>query len=148
MPMSTAQLAALVDRAKQKAPYVVSPPTPAARPQRPVRPVQAASGPTAPAESMSAASKDHAGLRLKAVLLSPLPSLAPQPEPLTESDDFPVGWESRGLSRARQAGSCGSTDREDRLQAGVQRDVSDLPLWQRRTQQSRLRVFALRRPEQ
>jgi hypothetical protein len=48
MPLSNAQLAALVERARQKAPPVVnSPPQPAA--QRPVRTRQAKPAPTPPA---------------------------------------------------------------------------------------------------
>jgi len=79
MPMNSAQLAALVDRARQKPSPVVSPPPPPApstlRPPRSVRarPTVAVAAPaTAP----------------------PPPSAAPRPVH-TEAEDFPTGWELR-----------------------------------------------------
>ena len=72
MPMmNSAQLAALVERARQKAlPVVVSPPQPARTARRPVQPQKAVPAPPVPAPQ-----SDHG------VEAAP--------------DDFPVGWELR-----------------------------------------------------
>ena len=72
MPMmNSAQLAALVERARQKAlPVVVSPPQPARTARRPVQPQK-----TVPAPPVPAPQSDHG------VEAAP--------------DDFPVGWELR-----------------------------------------------------
>jgi hypothetical protein len=105
MPLTSSQLAALVDRAKQKSPPVVSPPPPlriaqhSVPPRRPVAPLQAASArpppsparppPTAPVKST---------LRLRtastpaAAVVPAAPAPAPQPEPTVEPDAFPIGW--------------------------------------------------------
>lgn len=48
MPLNSQQLAALVERARHKAPPVVSPPLPPASPQRSVRPRQVTPAPQAP----------------------------------------------------------------------------------------------------
>ena len=102
MPMTSSQLAALVERAKQKAPPAVSPPLPppAARPPRPVRQAQArpdppspppARRPTEPAPTSPAAT-DRAGTRPIEAPPPPVPSPTPAPEPVAEPEDFPEGW--------------------------------------------------------
>jgi hypothetical protein len=101
MPMSSSQLAALVDRARQKAPPAVSPPLPppVARPQRPVPAGHRAPGPPAPSPrrrsaspdlTPAAAATDRAGARIEA--LPPEPSPTPAPEPVAAPEDFPEGW--------------------------------------------------------
>ena len=90
MPMNATQLAALVERAKQKPPPVVTPP-----PHRVVRPAQTASRSparptaTAPVKSVQAVSKD----RGKQPVAQPAVVVAPPPLPSPEPDDFPIGWE-------------------------------------------------------
>lgn len=101
MPMSSAQLAALVDRARQKPlPVVVSPPPPptAPRPQRAVRPVQAAPAPSPPAPARPILRSGTQAVRPKATVAAPLPPptalpsvLASQPE--QPGEGFPIGWE-------------------------------------------------------
>ena len=96
MPMSSAQLAALVDRARQKPlPVVVSPPPPptAPRPPRAVRHVQAAPAPSPPVPRSGTQA-----VRPKATVAAPLPPptalpsvLASQPE--QPGEGFPIGWE-------------------------------------------------------
>jgi len=81
MPLNSAQLAALVDRARQKAPPVVnSPPQPAA--QRPVRTRQAKPAPTPPAAQPPPESQP------------PGPTAVPllPPGHTAEAEDFPIGW--------------------------------------------------------
>jgi hypothetical protein len=78
MPLSGAQLAALVERARHKAPPV-SPPQPAA--QRPVRARQAKPAPSA------AQSPPEPQQPVQAVVPTP------PPEHTAEAKDFPVGWE-------------------------------------------------------
>ena len=77
MPMNSAQLAALVDRARQKAPpVVISLPLPS----RPMRGHQtAAPTPTPPATARTVPSP-------------PRPSSTPQPETANEPENFPTGW--------------------------------------------------------
>ena len=101
MPMSSAQLAALVDRARQKPlPVVVSPPPPptAPRPQRAVRHVQAAPAPSPPAPARPILRSGTQAVRPKATVAAPLPPptalpsvLASQPE--QPGEGFPIGWE-------------------------------------------------------
>jgi len=99
MPMSSSQLAALVDRARQKAPPAVSPPLPppVARPQRPVPAGHRAPGPPVPSLARRPASPDptaaatvRAGARIEAPPPEPLPT--PAPEPVAAPEDFPEGW--------------------------------------------------------
>jgi hypothetical protein len=100
MPMSSSQLAALVDRARQKAPPAVSPPLPppVARPQRPVPAGHRAPGPPAPSPrrrsaapaSTPLADTDRAGARIEAP--PPESSPTPAPEPVAAPEDFPEGW--------------------------------------------------------
>jgi hypothetical protein len=84
MPLNSAQLAALVERARQKGPPVVTPsPAPAA--QRPVRarqgkPTLATQPPPAPRPPALAA------------VPPPLSSPAPTPEHTAEAGDAPIGW--------------------------------------------------------
>jgi hypothetical protein len=83
MPLSGAQLAALVERARQKALPVVSPPPPAQpATQRPVRDRQAKPAPSAaqpPPEPEPPA---------QAAAVPPPPA----PEHTAEAEDFPIGW--------------------------------------------------------
>jgi hypothetical protein len=83
MPLSGAQLAALVERARQKAQPVVSPPPPAQpATQRPVRAHQAKPAPSAaqpPPEPEPPA---------QAAAVPPPPA----PEHTAEAEDFPIGW--------------------------------------------------------
>jgi hypothetical protein len=89
MPLNSAQLADLVNRARRKAPPVSSPLPP---PQRSVRLRQAKPAPLAapatppPPESLRPA---------PAAVPPPLPSPAPPPEHTAEAEDFPTGWELR-----------------------------------------------------
>jgi len=83
MPLSNAQLAALVERARQKPPPVVSPAPPQPAAQRPVRARQAKPAPPAaqpepqlPAPAAAAA----------------VPSSVPEPIAEAEAEDFPIGW--------------------------------------------------------
>jgi hypothetical protein len=71
MPLNSTQLAAMVERARQKAPPVVTPP-PAPAAQRPVRARQAKPTP--------------------ATQPPPIPSRAPTPEHTAEAVDAPIGW--------------------------------------------------------
>ena len=86
MPLSNTQLAALVERARQKPPPVVCPPTPApvTPPQRAVRPAQAASAPPSPPAAQSPPEPQQ-----------PAAVAAPPPEQTAETEDFPIGWELR-----------------------------------------------------
>jgi hypothetical protein len=100
MPLSSSQLAALVDRARIKAPPAVSPPP------RPVQPLPAASArptpaparplPTASVKSMpkqrAAASSPAASAE---VSCEPTLSVPAIPAPAPELDAFPEGWELR-----------------------------------------------------
>ena len=74
MPLTSAQIAALVERARTKPPPVVNPPPPAS----PAKPAPKAEtlphAATAPAVS------------------PPPPPLAPQPAHTAEAEDFPTGW--------------------------------------------------------
>jgi len=101
MPMSSSQLAALVDRARQKAPPAVSPPLPppVARPQRPVPAGQRASGPPAPSLARRSAAPDPTPLAATDRVGTrpiqappPEPSPTPAPEPVAAPEDFPEGW--------------------------------------------------------
>ena len=99
MPMSANQLAALVERAKAKAPPVVTPPTapprsvPAPRrklsdnPSKAPKPVAEVTARNPPTIEQASAAPVAAP--------SPLPSPAPEPEAAAEADDFPTGWELR-----------------------------------------------------
>ena len=96
MPMNSAQLAALVERARHKPPPVVSPPSPPAA-QRPVPSRQAASGPPAPSTaglppSPAAAVEVSCDPTLP---VSALPTAVPQSAHTAEAEDFPTGWELR-----------------------------------------------------
>jgi hypothetical protein len=106
MPMNSSQLAALVERAKAKAPPVVNqppspPPAPRVRKVKPVPPAPTARQ-TTPKASMLTST--HAAPRSpKSVpALAVPPPLPSQPEPAhdqvvapqdTLADDFPIGWE-------------------------------------------------------
>ena len=83
MPLSNAQLAALVERARQKPPPVVNPPAPAPPPERPVRPAPAASAPSPPAAQSPPEPQQPAAVAV------------PQAEHTAEAEDFPIGWELR-----------------------------------------------------
>jgi hypothetical protein len=81
MPLSSAQLAALVEHARQKAlPVASPPPTPQ---QRAVRPAQAASATPSPLPSRS----------LPPVAAGTAPAAVPPPKHTTKVDDFPIGWD-------------------------------------------------------
>jgi hypothetical protein len=90
MPMNAAQMAALVERAKAKAPPVVTsppaPPTPRRKlsdnPSKAPKPVAEATAQNPPTIEQAPA----------AVVPPLLPSPAPE---AAEADDFPVGWELR-----------------------------------------------------
>jgi hypothetical protein len=82
MPLSNAQVAALVERARQKPPPVVSPPP--ASPQRSVRTAQAASAPPSPPAAHSPPEPQQ-----------PATVAVPPAEHTAEAEDFPVGWELR-----------------------------------------------------
>jgi hypothetical protein len=86
MPLSNAQLAALVERARQKPPPVVSPPPPATvtSPQRAVRPVQAASAPPSPPAAQSPPNSKGSGKSERNLS-----------EQTAEAEGFPIGWELR-----------------------------------------------------
>jgi hypothetical protein len=82
MPLNNAQLAATVERARQKALPVVSPPLPPQpTAQRPVRARQAKPAPS------SAQPEPQL----------PAPAVVPPsaPEHTVEAEDFPIGWELR-----------------------------------------------------
>jgi hypothetical protein len=82
MPLNSTQLAALVERARHKAPPVVTPsPAPAA--QRPVRARQAKPAPSA------AQSPPEPQQPVQAAVPTP------PPEHTAEAEDFPIGWELR-----------------------------------------------------
>jgi hypothetical protein len=83
MPLSNAQLAALVERARHKPPPVVTPPpAPATPPQRAVHTAQAASAEPSPSPSTPEPQQ-------------PAAVAAPAVEHTTEAEDFPIGWELR-----------------------------------------------------
>jgi hypothetical protein len=85
MPLSNAQLAALVERARQKPPPVVSPPpAPATPPQRAVRTARAASA--SPSSSPAQSPPEPR---------QPAAVAVPPPEHAADPDDFPIGWELR-----------------------------------------------------
>jgi hypothetical protein len=83
MPLSNAQLAALIERARHKPPPVVSPPSPA-RPQRAVRPAQAASAAPSPSPPPPPPESQQ-----------PAPVAVPPAEHTAEAENFPIGWELR-----------------------------------------------------
>ena len=92
MPLSSGQLAALVERAKQKAPPDVTPPLSPRRklsdkPSKAPKPVAEATARKPPTIEQASAAPVAAP--------SPLPSPAPEPEAAAEADDFPTGWELR-----------------------------------------------------
>ena len=92
MPLSSGQLAALVERAKQKAPPVVTPPPSPRRklsdkPSKAPKPVAEATARKPPTIEQASAAPVAAP--------SPLPSPAPEPDAAAEADDFPTGWELR-----------------------------------------------------
>jgi hypothetical protein len=109
MPMNSSQLAALVERAKAKAPPVVSqppspPPVPRARQAKPVPPAPTARQTTSQAGTLAATTAAPRSPKSVPALAvpPPLPSPASQPEPaqdqvvapqVTAADDFPIGWE-------------------------------------------------------
>jgi hypothetical protein len=85
MPLSNAQLAALVERARQKPPPVASPPpAPAPPPQRAVRTAKAASAPPSSSPAQSPPEPQQ-----------PAAVALPPPEQTAEAEDFPIGWELR-----------------------------------------------------
>jgi hypothetical protein len=84
MPLNSAQLAELVNRAKLKTPPVVSPPPPA---QHPVRPRQATPAPQVP--SPTAAREKVEPPDAPAAAVSAVPASASQSE---QVDHFPIGW--------------------------------------------------------
>jgi hypothetical protein len=88
MPMTATQLAALVDRARQKPLPVVSPPQPArtARPVPPQKTVPASS--TGPSPPLSVTPPAVAA----AVPTPPAPALQPERGDEAASEDFPIGW--------------------------------------------------------
>jgi hypothetical protein len=95
MPLTSRQLADLVNRAKLRPPPIVSPPQP---PPRAVRPRQVTPAPQAAAATRPPPSAPKAlTLRPKvtaAAPIAPLPPPLPSPVPLSEeAADFPVGWE-------------------------------------------------------
>ena len=79
MPMNATQLAALVDRARQKPPPVVNPPSPAPPRQRMVPPAKTVPASPAPEPTPTP---------------SPPPAVpsVPQASSDAEPDDFPIGW--------------------------------------------------------
>ena len=88
MPLSSGQLAALVERAKQKAPPVVTPPPSPRRklsdkPSKAPKPVAEATARKPPTIEQASAAPVAA------------PSPAPEPGAAAETDDFPTGWELR-----------------------------------------------------
>jgi hypothetical protein len=84
MPLNSTQLAALVERARQKGPPVVTPP-PAPAAQRPVRTRLAKA---APATQPPPAPRPPA----LAAVPPPLRSPAPTPGHTAEAGDAPIGW--------------------------------------------------------
>src|SRR5271165_6826321 len=80
MPLSNAQLAALVERARQKPPPVVSPAPPQPAAQRPVRARQAKPAPPA--------AQPEPQLPAPAAV----PPAVPEPIAEAEAEDFPIGW--------------------------------------------------------
>jgi hypothetical protein len=89
MPLSSNQLAALVERARHKAPPVVSPPLPAPAPPRSVRQRRDASAAQAPSTA-------RIEPRTGALTLQPndavaAPALSPQSEHAA-AEAFPIGW--------------------------------------------------------
>ena len=95
MPLNSAQLAALVERAKTKAPPVVTPPPAPPAPRRKLsdKPSKAPK-PVAEATARKPPTIEQASAAPVAAP-SPLPSAAPEPEAAAEADDFPTGWELR-----------------------------------------------------
>jgi hypothetical protein len=101
MPMNNAQLAGLVNRAKLKAPPVVSPPSPSPAAQRPVRARQTTPTPQTPSTARTTPkartpTPSSKGPVAPPALSPPSPAPAPQPEHTAETtmpDDFPIGWE-------------------------------------------------------
>ena len=101
MPLSSRQLADLVERARQKAPPVVSPPPPPpASPRRSERPRQvapvaqlpAATRPPPPSTPKTPTLRPKVAAAAPTAPLPPLPSPAPQSEEAAVAD-FPVGWQ-------------------------------------------------------
>ena len=109
MPMNSSQLAALVERAKAKAPPVVNqPPSPPPAPRvRKVKPVPPAPTARQTTPQTGTPTSTHPGPRSPKPVPAlaappPLPSPASQPEPahdqvvapqVTAAEDFPIGWE-------------------------------------------------------
>jgi hypothetical protein len=79
MPLSNAQLAALGERARQKPPPVVSPPSPAPAAQRPVRARQAKPAPPAAQPPPEPEPPAQA-------------AAVPRAEHTAAAEDFPIGW--------------------------------------------------------
>ena len=100
MPLSSNQLAALVERARLKATPVVSSSPPPKAPQRSVPPrratpapqTQAAARPT-PKAGTTQQTEAAAVVPLPPIAAPPLPSSTPQPEATAEAADFPIGWD-------------------------------------------------------
>jgi hypothetical protein len=91
MPLTSAQLAALVDRARTRPPPVVSPPPPPPASRRPVRPAMPAKA-SSPARPTSKA--ETLPRPVTAPTVSPPPSPpAPQSAHTAEAEDFPIGWD-------------------------------------------------------
>jgi hypothetical protein len=87
MPLTNAQLAALVDRAMTKPLPVVSPPPAAPRPVRPAKPVKAPSParPTSKTETLRTVTAP--------TVSPPSPLPAPRLANTAEAEDFPLGWD-------------------------------------------------------
>ena len=84
MPLNSQQLAALVERARHKAPPVVSPPLPPASPQRSVLPRQVTSAPQAPAATRPPPTPETLARGQKIAIASDAVSAHPRPEKAAE----------------------------------------------------------------
>ena len=84
MPLNSRQLAALVERARHKAPPVVSPPLPPTSPQRPVRPSLVTPAPQAPSATRPPPSPATLPHGPKAAIASTAVSAHPRPEKAAE----------------------------------------------------------------
>jgi hypothetical protein len=84
MPLNSAQLGDLVNRARLKAPPLVGPPQPPPPAQRPKRPRQPTAASHARGE-ITAASRPPVFMPLQSVPEPVMPAARP-------SDDFPIGW--------------------------------------------------------
>jgi hypothetical protein len=89
MPLNSAQLAALVERAKTKAPPVVTPPPAPPAPRR-----KLSDKPTKAPKPVAEATAQKPPTIEQAPVAAPPPLPSPAPE-AAEADDFPTGWELR-----------------------------------------------------